>query len=291
MFPETDTKDPTAVEMEVQSIYLTMFPKGDRYLVPRAFGWVMDCFHGNYRDYLPIDALYHDLEHTLQGTLCLARLLHGRQKAGAEPVLTRKMFELSLLAILQHDTGYLKHRGDDTGTGAKYTLIHVTRSADFAEQLLSEKKYHTEDIRAVQNMIRCTGINADLKTIPFQNELERITGFALATSDLVGQMAASDYIEKLPILYLEFAETARFNPGKTGAPGMFASAEDLIRRTPAFWEKYVIPKIDADFLGLYRYLSDPYPDGPNQYIQRIERNIAKLSRQPDSRSIAAESRA
>ena len=27
----------------------------------------MECFEGRYQDYQPIDAHYHDLEHTLQG--------------------------------------------------------------------------------------------------------------------------------------------------------------------------------------------------------------------------------
>ena len=39
MFPPVVTKDPTAVEMEVQSAYLTMFPDGDPLFVPRVFGW------------------------------------------------------------------------------------------------------------------------------------------------------------------------------------------------------------------------------------------------------------
>src|SRR5579871_1781621 len=125
MFPVVDTKDPTAVGMEVQASYLAMFPKGDRFFVPRAFGWILECFTGNYKDYQPIDARYHDFEHTLQVTLCLSRLLRNRLRVKGEPVVTQKMFELSLLAILMHDTGYLKRRGDNEGTGAKYTLVHV----------------------------------------------------------------------------------------------------------------------------------------------------------------------
>src|SRR2546423_14632357 len=112
MFSPVVTKDPTAVEMEVQAAYLTMFPEGDRLFVPRVFGWVMECFTGNYTNYQAVDARYHDFEHTLQGTLCLARLLCGRHLAGAQPPMTEPMFHLGLLAILLHDTGYLKKRDD-----------------------------------------------------------------------------------------------------------------------------------------------------------------------------------
>src|ERR1043165_4410271 len=139
MFPPVLTKDPTAVELEVQSAYLTMFPSGDRLFVSRVFGWAIECFTGRYRDYQAVDARYHDFEHTLQGTLCMTRLLLGRHRAGANPVLTQGIFQLGLLGILLHDTGYLKRRHDTEGTGAKYTVTHVGRSAEFASVLLTEK--------------------------------------------------------------------------------------------------------------------------------------------------------
>jgi len=46
----------------------------------------------------------------------------------------------------------------------------------------------------------------DVTRLVFRTELEKLVGFALATADLLGQMAAPDYVDKLPILYLEFAE-------------------------------------------------------------------------------------
>ncbi|MDB6023787.1 MAG: hypothetical protein JWM68_10 [Verrucomicrobiales bacterium] len=276
MNPEVDTRHTSAVEVAIHALYRSMFPQGDREFVSRVFTWATACFTGTYHDYQPIDARYHDFEHTLQGALCFARLLHGRHCVRATPLLTQKAFELGLLAILLHDTGYLKHRGDDEGTGAKYTLVHVNRSAEFADELLSEKGFAPNEIQAVQNMIRCTGVNVDLTKIPFQNDLEKIVGFALGTSDLLGQMAARDYVDKLPILYSEFEESAQFNAGKGSATGMFKNSRDLMEKTSMFWEKYVLPKLNNDFQGVYRFLCAPYPDGPNSYLQRIERNLAVL---------------
>ena len=276
MYPPVVTKDPTAVELEVQTAYLTIFPEADRLFVPRAFGWAIEFFIGGYRDYQPVDAHYHDFEHTLQGTLCMARLLRGRHQAGAQPRLSERMFKLGLLAILLHDTGYLKKREDKEGTGAKYTVTHVERSAEFAEQLLLEKGFPPADIKAVQNMIHCTGVDATLSVIPFQSEQERITGFALGTADLLGQMAAADYVDKLPILYSEFAEAARYMKGKTHFITMFTSAADLMEKTPMFWEKYVQRKLDRDFGSIHRFLNQPYPAGPNQYLERIEQNMTRL---------------
>jgi predicted metal-dependent HD superfamily phosphohydrolase len=273
MSPPVVTKDPTAVEVEVQSVYLTLFPGGNRLFVAQAFGWVIDCFTGKYADYQAVDARYHDLEHTMQGTLCMARLLKGRHLAEAQPQLSQRMFELGLLAILLHDTGYLKQRSDREGTGAKYTITHVERSAEFAARLLTEKGFTPSEIQAVQNMIHCTGVDSVLHTIPFQNDLEKLTGFALGTADLLGQMAADDYVEKLPVLYTEFAEAVRYTKDRSHFIAAFSDATDLVRKTPMFWDKYVRRKLERDFGGLYRYLNDPYPDGPNAYLQRIERSM------------------
>ena len=278
MYSQVATNDAKAVELEVQSIHQTLFPNANSGFVSRAFGWTIDCFTGNYADYQAIDARYHDLEHTMQGTLCMTRLLCGRFKAGAQPPLTERMFKLGLLAILLHDTGYLKKHGDNEGTGAKYTVIHVERSAAFAEKLLTEKGFTAVDIRAVQNMIHCTGLDAALAEIQFQDEMERMVGYALGTADLLGQMAAADYVEKLPVLFGEFAEAALYSKEKPRFIEMASNPEDLMRKTPDFWEGYVRPKLNHDFGGLHRFLSDPFPDGPNEYLDHVEGNINRLKR-------------
>jgi hypothetical protein len=163
------------------------------------------------------------------------------------------------------------------GSGAKYTAVHVSRSASFAGDFLSQRGLSQPDILAVQNMIRCTGVNANLQAIPFQNEAERMMGYALGTADLLGQMADSAYVEKLPVLYQEFAEASTFDPPHAQGLREFTSAEDLVRKTPGFWRSYVLPRIEKDFGGLHRFLNDPYPQGANAYIKSIEKNIARIS--------------
>jgi hypothetical protein len=155
----------------------------------------------------------------------------------------------------------------------------VDRSIEFAGELMISRDFPIEEILAVQNMIRCTGVNVKLEAIQFQNDVEKIVGFSLGTADLLGQMAAVDYVDKLPILYSEFAEAANYNAGKMKAGGFFSSADDLMQKTPLFWEKYVQSKISREFLGLYRFLSQPYPDGPNFYVDQIEANVARIRRE------------
>jgi hypothetical protein len=276
MYAHVDTADPRAVAHEIQRIYLAMFPGADLLFVPRIFGWAKDCFEGKYDEYQAVDARYHDFAHTLEVTLCMARLLHRRHVLRASPILTQADMELGLLAILLHDTGYLKKRDDLEGTGAKYTLIHVDLSGEFARQLLAAKGFPASAGLAVRRMIHCTGVSTNLASIPFPDERERMVGYALGTSDFLGQMAADDYVEKLPELYREFEESARFFAGKINGGLHFSSEEDLLRKTPGFWQHYVLPKLENDFRGLYRFLNNPYPDGPNFYVQKVESNIARL---------------
>ena len=82
-------------------------------------------------------------------------------------------------------------------------------------------------------------------------------------------------MEKLPVLYSEFAEATQFTKDKPHFIAMFSSAADLMQKTPAFWEKYVQVKLNRDFNGLYRFLNNPYPSGPNYYWDRIEANIRR----------------
>lgn len=276
MFPSIDTKNPKVVEQEVARIHQALFPHNQSDIVRRAFAQVNDCFAGRFKSYRAIDLKYHNYEHTLQVLLCMMNLLHGRHNAGAAPVLTPEFFDLSLLAILLHDTGYLKTSDDVAGTGAKYTMVHVGRSCDFAAVLLPGMGCSPAQITSVQNMIRCTGVNVDLSRIAFQSPLEQTLGYALGTADLVGQMSADDYVTKLPFLYLEFKESFEYTSQFSKVAELYTSADHLMQNTWKFWEFYVKPKINNDFGKLYEYLRNPYPDGPNEYIQRIERHIDGL---------------
>lgn len=279
MWQPVDTRDASAVAGEVVRLYLGMYPGESPGLLREAFNYLAGCFRGDNPKYQALDVRYHDLEHTLQGALCLARLLHHRHLAGAEPRFSRNLFELGILAVLLHDTGYLKRPGDSEGTGAKYTAVHVIRSAEFAAECLAKKGFSGSDIRAVQNMIRCTGVGVNLAAIAFQTEKDRLVGYALGTADLLGQMAADDYVDKLPVLYEEFAEAAAYYPNRHPANTRYPSAVALMRHTPEFWRGYVWPRLNQDFRGLYHFLEDPYPGGPNLYLQRIERNLARLREQ------------
>ena len=155
-------------------------------------------------------------------------------------------------------------------------MIHVDRSRKFADEFMNKQGYERADIEAVKNMIQCTAMNAVFSDIPFSSSSDRVVGFSLATADLLGQISADDYIDRLPQLYMEFKESYEYY-GDKARHLYYDSAETLVANTPKFWESYVKPKLEIDCEGMYRFLNDPYPDGENLYLRRAENNIEKAA--------------
>ena len=192
MLASVDTRKASAVGAVVKGLFLGMFPHEQPAWLGTLFCDVEALFHGRHPDYQAADLRYHDLEHTLQATLCFARLMAGRHAAGAQPVLTPHQFELGLAAVLLHDTGYLKLRSDLQGTGAKYTSTHVLRSCAFAAAYLPRLGATLADVEEVLAAIGCTGPRTEIGRMEFHAPIEKIIGCALATADYLGQLAAPD---------------------------------------------------------------------------------------------------
>lgn len=273
MFPRVDTKNAPAVAAWVQQKFVSGFKVGTSVWIKRLFEDMEALFAGRHPDYSSIDLRYHDLEHTLQATVCLTDLLMGSQRSAGAPKITPRQFELGVAAVLLHDSGYLKLRSDGSGTGAKYTFCHVLRSCAFAGSYLPTLGANEAEVGAVLSAINCTGPTKEISRLYFRDEIERFIGSALASADYLGQMSAADYPEELGILFAEFAESDDFVhvPAKQR---LFASADDLIARTPRFWRKVVLPKLENEFQGVYRHLADPFPDGRNGYLEAVSQNIS-----------------
>ncbi len=272
-FPSVDTKSPAAVAAFVRQKFTALYPHAAHDWLDRIFADVEALFAGRHPDYGAVDLRYHDLEHTLQATACLTLLFEGCQHSGATPRITSRQFQLGIAAVLLHDAGYLKLRSDTGGTGAKYTFCHVLRSCAFAASYLPTLGATESEIGGVLGAINCTGPTKEISRLHFRDPTERFIGCALATADYLGQMAAADYPDELEILFREFSESDDFIHVPF-AERTFKSAEDLAARTPAFWRKLVLPKLENDFQAVYRFLADPYPNGANAYIQAVSRNIA-----------------
>ncbi len=235
--------------------------------------FVDDLFAGRAGNCQPIDLRYHDLSHTAQASYCYLAHVEGHLRAEGLGAVPRE-FVLGLAAILFHDSGFLKTRGDDSGTGAKYTHSHVLRSSALAATFLPSFGFSREEIDEVVAMIRCTGLHGCADRSAFRTELAHTAACMVATSDYVGQMAAPDYVAKLPLLFAEFEEADDFNHVPR-ARRVFASARQLVAGTDHFWREFVRPRLENEFGGVYRYLALPHPARRNPYLDAIERNVAR----------------
>jgi hypothetical protein len=161
-------------------------------------------------------------------------------------------------------------------TGAKYTLTHVARSAEFADHYLLDRGYGPHDRAAVQHIIHCTGFFVDTTKIPFDSEPERMAGYALGTADLLGQMAASNYLEELEKLFDEFQECV-LRQGTAAEPlASYASVEDMRAKTPLFFRGHVMRMLTQQWGSVYRFLDRPLGSGRNPYLEAIAQNIRKV---------------
>ena len=278
MLANVDTRSASAVSAAVKLLFAEMFPYATPdWLVP-LFCDVDVFFSGRHPDYQASDLGYHDLEHTLQAALCFARLMAGRNRAGAAPAITLRQFEIGLAAVLLHDTGYLKLRFDLQGTGAKYTHTHVLRSCAFAASYLPRLGASLQDIQDVVAGIGCTGSQSEIGRLQFRAPLERTIGCCVATADYLAQMGAPDYPGELAVLFQEFQESDEYY-NVAAEKRCFASVDQLVAKTPDFWRNIVRPKLENEFEGVYRFLSSPYPLGPNAYLDSIKENMAEIEAQ------------
>lgn len=273
MILPVDTKEIGEVATFTSEKFRGMFPNASMVLVGKLFADVATLFAGKHPDYSPIDVKYHDLEHTLQATVCMVQLLENRHRAAGELPLTARGFELAMAAVLLHDAGYLKLRSDTAGTGAKYTFCHVLRSCAFAASYLPNLGVNQREIETVLGAINCTGPAKEISQLHFPHPIDRVVGCALATADYLGQMSAADYPDELAILFNEFEESDNFTQIPS-AQRLFRSAEELAKKTPQFWQNFVQPKLEHECQGLYRFLAFPSPDGTNHYWSAVEANIA-----------------
>ncbi len=218
-------ESPAEVLAEVKKIVSLILPDFDFNPFQRVFDDTLKLFAGNYPGYRKCNTLYHDLQHTMDCLLVMARLIYGAYVDGVP--FTEKDVTLGLISALMHDTGYIQSIEDDKGTGAKYTIVHIKRSMEFMQKYFSDHGYPPADFQACCNFLRCTGIEVKINEIKFQSPEHEILGKILGTADLIGQMSDKRYLEKLPLLYREFKEG--------GVPG-FNHEFDLLKQTPNFWE-------------------------------------------------------
>jgi hypothetical protein len=271
-----NVEDPARVRDAIASLYATRYPGIDAAPLERAFADFAALFEGKYPGYLACDTLYHDMRHTLDMTLAMARLVdgHDRSCAPADRLGPRRAM-LGVLIALLHDSGYLKRDSEGAiENGAVFTKIHVSRGAEFLSGYLPSIGFSAEASVAAR-LVHFTGYEIEIDDIRIDDPRDRTIGCMVGTADLIGQMSDRMYLEKCrEFLYREFvwAKIARERLPDGHEVVRYASPEDLIIKTPGFYEYVARTRIHKKLGAADRY-AEAHFDGPSLYQSEIDRNM------------------
>jgi len=272
--------DPVAVRNAVAELFTETFPGASFDKLWLAFYDFARLFTGQYPGYLGCDTTYHDMQHTLDMTLALARLITGYEQT-AEPAerLGAHRAQMTIVTSLFHDSGYIRHkeRDKDFENGAEFTLYHVSRSADFLRRYLPELGL-SKDVAVASMIVHFTGYEVDLDKIELDDPRDAICGHLLGTADLVAQMADRCYLEKCrDRLYKEFVVGGIAIEHASQGEYMvrYESGIDLLRKTPMFYQATTKDRLQKKFNRAYRYFEVLF-DGQNPYVSSIRRNMTHL---------------
>ena len=275
-----NTTDPVCVKLEAERIYRGLYPHSESPTLDRAFHDMVALYRGYYPGYARCDTEYHDLQHSLEVTLAMARLLDGYERSrGDGPHIDARLFELGVICALYHDIGYIR-RANDTkhANGAEYTPIHVSRGGRFLKEYLPRigMEEFADDAGAI---LHFTGYETPVSQIRTSRPIFRVVGSLLGSADIIAQMADRCYLEKCrDRLYPEFV-AGGITVRRTEAGGeevIFASAEDLLRKTPGFYRN-ASKRLDVDLGGAYQYAQSHF-GGKNLYMDAVQQNIRFVER-------------
>jgi len=270
-----NTTEPTVVNAEINRIFHELYPTGSTAAMDRAFRDLAALYKGQYPGYHACDTAYHDIQHVLDVTLAMARLIDGyeRGRAGLEP-LDAAMFRLGVVAALFHDCGYVRTLDDtEHKTGAELTLTHVSRGAHFLKDYLPRiGMSDVADIAAA--LIHFTGYETPVAQIKVPTLAHQLLGRLLGSADIIAQMSDRCYLEKCrDRLYPEFLAGGitrrRLPDGKEEV--LYRSGDDLVRKTPFFYQG-ATRRLNTDLGGAHRYARDHF-GGQNLYMEELKKNI------------------
>lgn len=270
---------PDQVAEAVSGLYADLYPRASLKPLQRAFADFDRLFRGEDPDFHGCDTEYHDLQHSLDVTLALARHIDGYERSNRPHTrIGPKRAAVGIVTALYHDVGYLRSVRDRRHQhGAEYTLKHVSRGGHFLDDYLETLGLGSE-AQIARRMIHYTGYEKDIRRLELGDEKYTRLGHLLGTADLTAQMADRCYLEKCrDRLYPEFViggMAKRTLPdGKEQV--LYSSARDLLKKTPDFFSLTLRERLDGVFAGAYQYAARHF-GGENLYMEAVMRNLKHL---------------
>ena len=268
------TTDAVAVHREIARLFRLLYPGAAHIVMDRAFDDVAKLYAGQYPGYHACDTSYHNLQHVMDVTLAMVRLMDGYERSSnGTPALGVRFFQLGVIAALFHDIGYLRETTDTTAkNGAEYTLNHVSRGAEFLRRYVPQIGFG-DCAEAAAELIHYTGFEKRVADILVQDPVLRMLGSLLGSADIIAQMSDRCYLEKCrDRLYPEFvAGGIAVKKSLLGEQVVFQSGEDLVNKTPAFFES-AVNRLEYDLGGAYNYAATHF-GGFNLYMHAATKNV------------------
>lgn len=269
-----NTTDPQFVSREVSRIYQELYQQDTARNLPQAFNDLARLYRGEYPGFHECDTDYHDVQHVMDVTLGMARLLDGCVRTTGAGAIGERLFRLGIVTALYHDCGYIRRRKDTKhANGAEYTTVHVSRGGQFLEDYLPT--IGMGDLaQAATRMVHFTGYEIPVDRIRVPAPEFRLLGNLLGSADILAQMADRCYLEKCyDRLYPEFVRggIARRRHRDGTEEIVFASAADLIFKTPRFYQG-ATKRLREDLGGCFTYVERHF-GGQNLYFNELEKNI------------------
>ncbi|MGE5640576.1 MAG: hypothetical protein ACM30H_10815 [Clostridia bacterium] len=277
------TTEPRHVGAEVARIFRALYgPRAaGASALKRAFADVAALYRGEHPDYYGCDTEYHDIQHVLDVTLAMARLMDGyeRGRKDSEPHLEGKIFVVGILSALFHDFGYLRRRHDRLHRyGAEYTITHVSRGASFLRHYLGTLGL-AELAGVAGTLVHYTGYERPTETIRVSDLLLRRVGHMLGTADIIAQMSDRCYLEKCrDRLFPEFVlgRLAGRRLLRHRQLPVFVSGDELVQKTPAFYTG-ASRRLEVQLARAYEYAARHF-GGRNLYMDEMQKNVSHAQR-------------
>ncbi|WP_116364797.1 hypothetical protein [Parahaliea mediterranea] len=273
-----DVTDPDAVAGEICRLFGQRFPQLAQATIQALVGDFVRLYRGDYPGFRACDVGYHDIQHVLDVTLAMVRLIDGHEQSVAEHErLGADLALAGLCAALFHDAGYIRRTRDTRHrNGAAYTRVHVNRSARWLKEYLPTVGLgHLAEPAA--RAVQFTNCSRAPDQMPAQAGGERRLGELLGTADLIAQLADVNYVEKCrDRLFAEFVEGGLAGVQAEGYLGAtYRTPDDLLDSTPAFMRWVIRERLEDGFHGAYHYAAQHF-GGTNPYMDAIAANYARL---------------
>jgi hypothetical protein len=247
----------------------------DRDLLHASFAFAGDLFAGRHPGYLACDMPYHDLRHSLDAALIMARLVDGCRAGGDADglALDGESRLAGVLLALLHDTGFLRRRDEAGMRGPELGTSHEARSAALAQTYFASTSLARH--AGLAAMIEATRIAMRPQELFRGQPPSHVAiGRLLGSADLICQLADPRYLERCyHHLYPELVIGAE----RAGTPPPFRNARELLAGTVAFHDNLVRPRLERDFAHAARFLARHF-GGADPYATSIRANLERCDR-------------